>query len=494
MDSSSHENRTSGKKLSRREFFRYGLAGIGGLSLAGGLLSNCSVIQRAEPPRIAKFLVEATPPVGSHLAYGTAERIDDPLSSRGVVILTEELPIVLVSVDWIGISNSGYDAWKMALAEAAGTSPDRVAVHTLHQHDTPGCDFDLEQMMLARGLECDRFDAGFAWETIRSTAAAVNQSLGDVQPVTHLGTGEARVEKFASTRRLLGEDGKVKYTRYTSTDGKPELRELPEGLIDPDVRVISFWNRADPVAALTYYATHPQSYYREGGVSCDTVGIARRMREEDTLLFHLHFNGAGGNIGAGKYNDGSHENRAILASRLADGIAEAWSTTERVPVTADDITWKVKPVLLPAEIRNEDVTYSEEELIAMFTEEPGERLAREIAWMHRCKQGQTITLSSLQIGSVQVLHMPGELNVEYQLAARQMRPDLFVSMAAYGDLGPGYICTRASYPKGGYEAGRVSRVSPGVEEVLTSGMRYLLETEDSSVMPSDFTMQKQLFS
>jgi hypothetical protein len=32
--------------------------------------------------------------------------------------------------------------------------------------------------------------------------------------------------------------------------------------------------------------------------------------------------------------------------------------------------------------------------------------------------------------------MPGELFVEYQLAAKAMRPDLFVTMAAYGDYGP----------------------------------------------------------
>ncbi|MDI9605718.1 MAG: hypothetical protein QM305_10440 [Bacteroidota bacterium] len=41
---------------------------------------------------------------------------------------------------------------------------------------------------------------------------------------------------------------------------------------------------------------------------------------------HIHFNGAGGNVAAGKYNDGSHENRLILAKRLADGMKRAWRT------------------------------------------------------------------------------------------------------------------------------------------------------------------------
>jgi hypothetical protein len=35
----------------------------------------------------------------------------------------------------------------------------------------------------------------------------------------------------------------------------------------------------------------------------------------------IHFNGDGGNIGAGKWNDGSHENRQILANRVATGMA-----------------------------------------------------------------------------------------------------------------------------------------------------------------------------
>lgn len=71
--------------------------------------------------------------------------------------------------------------------------------------------------------------------------------------------------------------------------------------------------------------------------------------------------------------------------------------------------------------------------------------------------------------------MPGELFVEYQLAAKQMRRDLFVAMAAYGDYGPGYIGTAAAYEQGGYETGpHASSVAPGAETVLMEGLRKLL--------------------
>jgi hypothetical protein len=71
--------------------------------------------------------------------------------------------------------------------------------------------------------------------------------------------------------------------------------------------------------------------------------------------------------------------------------------------------------------------------------------------------------------------MPGELFVEYQLAAQKMRPGAVVCMAAYGDYGPGYIGLHESYSQGGYETGPVSRVAPNVEAVLTSGMAELLK-------------------
>ena len=101
--------------------------------------------------------------------------------------------------------------------------------------------------------------------------------------------------------------------------------------------------------------------------------------------------------------------------------------------------------------------------------------AVELAWLQRCKAGDPIDLGCLRIGPARVLHLPGELFVEYQLAAQQVRPDLFVALAAYGDYGPGYIGTEVAYAEGGYETSKpASLVAPGVERVLTDAIRRLL--------------------
>src|SRR5687767_3658220 len=79
--------------------------------------------------RLATFDVDATPPVGSMMAYDRVVRQDDlPLRLRGIVLIGADAPIVLCAVDWIGISNEGHDAFRQALAEAAGTSRERVAL------------------------------------------------------------------------------------------------------------------------------------------------------------------------------------------------------------------------------------------------------------------------------------------------------------------------------------------------------------------------------
>ena len=73
----------------------------------------------------------------------------------------------------------------------------------------------------------------------------------------------------------------------------------------------------------------------------------------------------------------------------------------------------------------------------------------------RCRSGHKIDLSCLHIGDTSILHLPGELFVEYQLAAKAMRPDRIVAMAAYGDYGPGYIGTEIAYTQVGMKPANV---------------------------------------
>ncbi|WP_337177307.1 hypothetical protein [Paludisphaera sp.] len=439
------------------------------------LLLAPAVATAAPPLKVGTFAVDASPPVGSPMAYDPTKGVAHPLSCKGVVVVGDDSPIVLVALDWIGVANDAHREFREAVAEAVGTTPERVQVHALHQHDAPAMDFSADALLAERGIATEFFDAPFARDLIVRTAAAAREALASARPVTRLGLGEGIVEKVASNRRVLDATGtKVEHVRYSATTD-PKIRDKPEGVIDPALKMISFWDGETPVAILTFYATHPQSYYRTGLANPDFPGIARDQRQEATGIFHAHLDGAGGNITAGKYNDGSPENRQILADRVKAGMDRAWAATEKTPITSADLGWETVKVALPV-----DPELDEKALAATLDDEAAPvrqrgNAARQLAWVRRCKAGDRIDVSALKLGRSRVLFMPGELFVEYQLAAQKLRADLFVAMAAYGEYGPGYIGVESAYPQGGYETGRhVSLVAPNVEDVLMGAIRELL--------------------
>lgn len=445
----------------RRTFLQSsaGLAALPALAFRSGL-------------RVAVFSADVTPPLRTPLCIGLVvpgERVEDPLSARGIVLFPErQKPIVLCSVDWLGIGNGGHDRWRAALAKAARTDPSRVAVHTVHQHDAPGDDASAQALLVGQKLDTAMQSEPFTLEAIARVAAAIRGAKP--VPVTHIGAGSAQVEQIASNRRILGPDGKFQFQRFTACRNAPQC-EAPEGVIDPQLKSISFLQDGRRVATLQYYATHPMSHYGKGAISADFPGIAR-SKQRDT--FSVYFTGAAGNIGAGKYNDGSPERRAVLGDRLAQAMERARANESVFP--AEALRWVVEPVALP--IRTGE-GYSESEIEKVLrnpAETPRVRAnhARYLAWLRLVRAGRRIEISALRIGPAQIVHMPGELFVEYQLAANRERPKETVAMAAYGDYGPMYIGTAKAYWEGGYETSAVSRVAPSVEDVLMGAIRRVL--------------------
>ena len=225
--------------------------------------------------RVSTFDVDATPPLGSILRYNyTMNTWDLGLRAKGIVLSGSGQPIVLVAVDWVSIDGESIEAFKSALSKAAGTTPERVAVHTLHQHDAPCSNFLAEKILIDLGLKPGMFESSFQREVIQRLGKAVENSLKNSKPITHIGLGKAKVEKVASNRRILGKDGLVRAVRLTACKD-PAIRAEPEGVIDPEVSLISFWNEDQPLAVLSYYATHPQSYYGTFIPNPDFPGIAR---------------------------------------------------------------------------------------------------------------------------------------------------------------------------------------------------------------------------
>lgn len=425
--------------------------------------------------KIVTFNVNATPPVGSRLAYDPMINSSDlSLRAKGIILIGAGKPIVMCAIDWIGIANESQDLFKMSLAETVGTIPERVVVHTVHQHDAPISDLTAEKILTEHKIPLGAFESSFIKTLIRDIQCSIRSSLPNAECVTDIGVGKAPVYKVASNRRVNKQNGKIVSMRGSSSKDMA-LRNLPEGLIDPDVSLLSFWNNDKPLAILSFYATHPQSYYLTKIADPDFPGIARFLRQlavPDAL--HVHFTGAAGNIAAGKYNDGSHQARFVLAERMADGMKRAWENTEKYKVDAKNIYWTTEPLFLPY---NPDVAKIEDQISKMSERHLSNNLGR-LGWYKRRLEGKCIEAACLAINDARILFMPGELFVEYQLAAKSMAPNKFVAMAAYGDYGPFYIGTQEAYGEGGYEI-ESSPVTVESEKYILDAVRTLLKKADN---------------
>lgn len=456
--------------ITRRRFIQSSL-----LTVAVAVKPRARAAGTPLPMRIAPFRFDVTPPVGHPLSGGWITPVvdcEDPLEAVGFVLLGAGKPIVVCVVDWTGILNEAHIAWRAALAQAAGTTPDRVAVHCVHQHDAPFVCLRAQELVAAQQIGLRVVDVEFFDQCLDGARAAVKDALPQARPVTHVASGEGRVEQVASNRRVaIGPDGKVGKMRGSACRDA-ELIALPEGLVDPMLKTVAFYDGAEKLVACHYYATHPMSHYGKGHVSSDFCGLARKRRQKDEPgCAHLYFNGAGGNISAGKYNDGSPEARVRLAQRIYDGIVASERWLQPAPIAR--VSWRTRFIVPPV-----NPLFKEAELRAMLADKkavPANRIrpAMRLAWMQRIARRAPIVLSALCVNAIAMLHLPGESFVEYQLRAQRTNSRLFVATAAYGDGGPWYIPVKEEYPKGGYEVS-VANCAPAVDDLLTRGMRELL--------------------
>ena len=90
---------------------------------------------------LSTFAIDATVPIGHALCGGwikPAESVTDPLRCLGVVLLGDEAPVVLCSVDWTGVCNDAHRIFREKLAAAASgraaSSPAGAAVPAKTPH------------------------------------------------------------------------------------------------------------------------------------------------------------------------------------------------------------------------------------------------------------------------------------------------------------------------------------------------------------------------
>ena len=149
-------------------------------------LSGASLLQ-AQELKVGYFDVDASPSIGSPLAYDPCVEVSDPLSCRGVVIVGAGKPIVLVTIDWLGVANDGHEEFRRRLAESIGSQADRISLHALHQHDAPRCDLGAMRLLEQAGCTKQHYDRMLWQRVLEGTMAGVKEAIQNAQPFDQVG-------------------------------------------------------------------------------------------------------------------------------------------------------------------------------------------------------------------------------------------------------------------------------------------------------------------
>lgn len=423
--------------------FRYWI-----LTLVVALVSPCNWSDCAEH-RIGHFQIDVTIPIG-HRCMGIlpqkAKSVSDALELHGFVLLGSGKPIVVVAIDWCEIRNKSYDQWRSRLAVIAKTDLKRVLVSSLHQHDAPVVDAAAQELLDGVGLGGELFDPEFHEGVLKRAEAALAQAIEEARPLTHIGYSQTRVERVASNRRVVDGSGQVSFARGSSSGREPFFRQTDEGLIDPLLRTVSFWDGMQCVVEYHTYATHPMSFYGRGEVSSDFVGLARkRLARLDRAVHPIYASGCSGDVTAGKYNDGTPQAREELTSKIYDAMLANRSSVEK-----REARWvfRSRPLQLDytrAPSLQKDRLLQELNDPNLATEKRVLAAMGLASWRRSVERQQAIDMPCIDFGVARLVLFPGESFVGYQHLAQRASGGVPVLPVGYGESWTGYIPTDAAF-------------------------------------------------
>ncbi|SPE59783.1 conserved exported hypothetical protein [Verrucomicrobia bacterium] len=441
------------------------------LSVFSTLLLIASSLPAA-PLRVAAFSCDATPPLGEPLIWATnLEQVVTPLLAKGVILEEGSNRYVLCAFDWCLICNESDLSFRRILAGAVGTTLSRVSVHSVHQHAAPYADESAHRLLDAAPQPPAHLSASFLEQLGSRLAVAASEAVKHLEVFDRVGTGQARVNRVASARRIQAADGRL-LTRYSNGATDPAMARAPEGEIDPMLKTITFARAHKPLVRLHFYATHPQTFCCDGRASADFIGEAREDLQKAEGVPQIYFTGCAGDVTVGKYNDGSVAAYVGLKERFSGALKAAIVATRFEP--ARTISWRTDSIAFP--LREDKGRVSAESQAWLNDSKQPDALrvykgALRLAFIERL--ARPVDASSLELGHVWIVNLPGEPMLMFQKFAQNLRAKDFVAVAGYGDCGPAYLCTDQAIAEGGYEPS-ASNVGRGSEQALRASIQKLL--------------------
>ncbi|KAJ3056848.1 hypothetical protein HK102_011141, partial [Quaeritorhiza haematococci] len=368
----------------------------------------------------------------------------------------DQKPVVLISVDSLGVSDEIVGEVAARLEKKAGLPRERLALGASHTHYAP----------MLKGVAPNIFGKPITAEQQARVDAYTREFIDKLERVCL----DALAERKPAT--LSWAQGRVGFAANRRTKGGPVDHSLPVlRAVSPDGKVR---------AVVTNYACHCTTIDpAENLVDGDWAGAAQRGIEADNPgCIAL----TGGGWGADS-NPTPRRNRAdsethgrALADEVARLMAGEWKPVEGPPAAAMerfDLPYDTLP------------TRADLEKLIAAGGPPGYNASVQLAKLDRGeKLPETLPYSAQawKFGDdLLMVFLPGEVVVDYVLRIKKEFDPSRTWVTAYANDAPCYIPSERILKEGGYEGGgamvyyaRPTKFKPGLEQIILDAVHRVV--------------------
>lgn len=444
--------------------------------LAAALVATVHAPLQAAAPSVlvGTAKVDITPELPIMLSgYGSrqaeATRVERPLSARALAMGNEK-PVVLITVEVVGISEAFGDAVAGALREQHGIPRENVAIAVTHVHSGPSLQGVLPNLFSRDLPPAEVARIATYTDRLRGLLVSVaNSALAARRPAS-LAWAEGRVG-FATQRRQIV-DGK--WTGFTHS---------PDGPVDhtfPVLRAID--ERGGILALLMSYACH-----------CTTLQAANNFVHSDWAgdaagRLEASHPGAVALVAIGCGADQNPNPRGTLKLAAAHGgtiageverlLAQEWRSIgpvtaaahRRIELSFDRIPTREELIARTDPAQKESIRYAASKFLEQL--DAGQPLPQGVPYPI-----QTWVFG----GDLAMVFLGGEVVSEYSLRLRRELEGTRLWVNAYSNSVPCYVASKRMFPEGGYEVdgsmdyyGWHGRLAIGTEDQIIRTVHAML--------------------
>lgn len=421
--------------------------------------------------------LDITPPLGTPLAgyfrARYAKGVLDPLYLNAVAVSNDTNTVIMISVDFLGITLRYLDELRTCICERTSVPADHIFIASLHQH-TSCC--------LVEDQGGSVTDSAYLNVLYRKFGDVAQMAVDDLQETTVSTAALETEEPIAFVRRYFTADGGV-----ATNPGKDIKITARCDESDNTMRLVRFHRKGVKDIAVVNFSTHPDVIGGEY-ISADWPGFVRRFVEEDNPdVSCLLFNGCEGDSNhfdffkpADQLLRGTrYEHSRFMGRTIANAVKKAWDHT--TVQSGEDVFGKHKVIYNLTNTQDMDkydhykAWYADYEAGKLDYKPHITELgyASRIIKLRSAPIFRPVPLSVIGFGNVLFVGFGGEAFTAYGQAVRELAQDKFVVCTACTNGYEGYLPTEKAFAQGGYESSS-ALFTPTLEKEILSSVKELL--------------------